>query len=115
MGQVLRNLIDNALSFSPPGAPVTLNVTRVGGLVRLTVEDEGPGIPEGSLEKIFERFHTDREGEFGRHSGLGLSISKQIVLAHRGAIHAENRDEGGARFIVEIPADTSGPLQKGTG
>lgn len=113
MGQVLRNLIDNALSFSPVGAPVTVTVTRKAALVRLTVEDEGPGIPEDSLEKIFERFHTDREGEFGRHSGLGLSISKQIVLAHRGTIHAENRKKGGARFVVEIPADTSSPAPKG--
>ncbi|MEQ9518420.1 MAG: sensor histidine kinase [Parvibaculum sp.] len=114
MGQVLRNLIDNALSFSPTGAFVTVKVARVGPMVRLTVEDVGPGIPEGSLEKIFERFHTDREGEFGRHSGLGLSISKQIVLAHRGTIHAENREGGGARFVVDVPADTSSPAQKGT-
>ena len=104
IGQVLRNLIDNALSFSPEGSVVTLQVARIGDAVLVTVEDEGPGVPEDSLEKIFERFHTDREGEFGRHSGLGLSISKQIVLAHRGTIYAENRDEGGARFVVELPA-----------
>ncbi|WOF72484.1 sensor histidine kinase [Parvibaculaceae bacterium PLY_AMNH_Bact1] len=104
IGQVLRNLIDNALSFSPESGEVTLQVARIGDSVLVTVEDEGPGVPEDSLEKIFERFHTDREGEFGRHSGLGLSISKQIVLAHRGTIYAENRDEGGARFVVELPA-----------
>ncbi len=104
IGQVLRNLIDNALSFSPEGGLVTLQVARIGEGVLVTVEDEGPGMPEDSLEKIFERFHTDREGEFGRHSGLGLSISKQIVLAHRGTIYAENRDEGGARFVMELPA-----------
>jgi two-component system sensor histidine kinase ChvG len=104
IGQVLRNLVDNALSFSPEEGTVALEVTRIGDDVLLTVEDEGPGVPEDSLEKIFERFHTDREGEFGRHSGLGLSISKQIVAAHRGAVYAENRDEGGARFVVELPA-----------
>ncbi len=104
IGQVLRNLIDNALSFSPPGANVLVRVRAVDGLVRLTVEDEGPGIPPDSLERIFERFHTDREGDFGRHSGLGLSISKQIVEVHRGAIYAGNREGGGACFTVDLPA-----------
>lgn len=107
IGQVLRNLIDNALSFSPGGAVVNVAVVRVADSVRLTVEDQGPGVPVDSLTRIFERFHTDREGEFGRHSGLGLSISKQIVHAHRGTIIAENREEGGARFIVDLPALTN--------
>jgi two-component system, OmpR family, sensor histidine kinase ChvG len=107
LGQVLRNLIDNALSFSPPDASVNVKVLRVSDYVRLTVEDQGPGVPVDSLSRIFDRFHTDREGEFGRHSGLGLSISKQIVQAHRGTIYAENRDEGGARFTVDLPAAAS--------
>lgn len=103
LGQVLRNLIDNALSFTPEGGNVYLRVARGKEAVRLVIEDEGPGVAESSLEKIFERFHSDRPGPFGRHSGLGLSISKQIVEAHGGRIWAENRDEGGARFIVELP------------
>ena len=111
IGQVLRNLIDNALSFSPRGAAVNVAVARVADSVRLTVEDQGPGVPVDSLTRIFERFHTDREGEFGRHSGLGLSISKQIVQAHRGTIIAENREEGGARFIVDLPALASAAMK----
>ena len=113
--QVLRNLISNAVSFSPKGGSVTLAVRRQGGDVVTTVEDEGPGIPEAKLAAIFDRFYSERpEGEkFGTHSGLGLSISKQIVEAHGGRIWAENRRSAdghgtGARFIVRLPAG-SGP------
>ena len=115
LGQVVRNLLDNARSFSPPGAPVRVVLERDAEQVRLTVEDDGPGIPEHALERIFERFYTDRpEQGFGQNSGLGLSISRQIVSAHRGAIRAENRlgaigPDGepvrlGARFVVTLPA-----------
>ena len=104
--QVLRNLIANAISFSPPGGVITLRAgrTETGG-VRIEVEDDGPGIPSNKLTAIFERFYSERpEGEkFGTHSGLGLSISKQIIDAHGGRMRAENRAEGGARFIVELP------------
>ncbi|MGE0722859.1 MAG: stimulus-sensing domain-containing protein [Alphaproteobacteria bacterium] len=109
VGQVFRNLIANAISFSPPGGTIWLRAARAGGMVAVQVEDEGPGIPEGKLESIFERFYSERpEGEkFGTHSGLGLSISKQIVEAHGGTIVAENRtSEGrivGARFVVRLP------------
>jgi len=108
--QVFRNLIANALSFSPPGAALHIAAARQGEWVVVTVEDEGPGIPEGKLEAIFERFYSERPAgeKFGTHSGLGLSISKQIVEAHRGAIRAENRRAAdgkvvGARFIVRLP------------
>jgi two-component system, OmpR family, sensor histidine kinase ChvG len=108
--QVFRNLIANAISFSPPGAALRIAALRQGTVVVITIEDEGPGIPEGKLEAIFERFYTERPvGEkFGTHSGLGLSISKQIVEAHRGSIRAENRrgPSGaviGARFTVCLP------------
>ncbi|MDB5646398.1 MAG: histidine kinase [Methylobacterium sp.] len=115
LGQVVNNLLDNARSFSPPDAKVRVALRRVRGDVELIVEDEGPGIPEHALERIFERFYTDRpEQGFGQNSGLGLSISRQIVQAHRGTIRAENRpgpadEEGeptvrGARFIVRLPA-----------
>lgn len=114
LGQVVNNLLDNARSFSPPGAKVRVALRRVRGEVELVCEDEGPGIPEHALERIFERFYTDRpEQGFGQNSGLGLSISRQIVQAHRGTIQAENRpgpadEEGeptvrGARFIVRLP------------
>ncbi|WP_414533246.1 stimulus-sensing domain-containing protein [Magnetospirillum fulvum] len=103
--QVLRNLIANAMSFSPPGGSIRLTAERGGGRVRIVVEDDGPGIPDNKLEAIFDRFYSERpEGEkFGTHSGLGLSISRQIVEAHNGSIRAENRDGGGARFIVDLP------------
>lgn len=104
--QVLRNLIGNAASFSPPGGTIRLSAEREGKFVRIEVEDEGPGIPDNKLEAIFERFYSERPQteKFGTHSGLGLSISKQIVQAHGGLIWAENRPEGGARFVVKLPA-----------
>lgn len=109
--QVFRNLIGNAVSFSPPGGQILLRASRNGDMVQVVVEDEGPGIPEGKLGAIFDRFYSERpKGEkFGTHSGLGLSISKQIVEAHDGTIAAENRygPDGvvkGARFVVRLPA-----------
>lgn len=112
LGQVFRNLISNAVTFSPPGGTIRLSAQRQSGAVVVTVSDEGPGIPEGKLEAVFQRFYSERPAgeKFGTHSGLGLSISKQIVDAHGGTIRAENRhDEDGrvcgARFIVRLPAD----------
>jgi two-component system sensor histidine kinase ChvG len=108
--QVLRNLIGNAHSFSPPRGRINVRAREVAEIVEISVEDEGPGIPDANLEHIFERFYSERpSGEsFGHHSGLGLSISRQIVEALRGRISAENRrDQGGkvlgARFIVRLP------------
>lgn len=108
--QVAENLIANALSFSPPAQPITLRLSTQNCLIILKVEDSGPGIAAGKEEKIFERFYSERpEGEtFGTHSGLGLSICRQIVEGHGGKITAENRmDESGkvlgARFIVTLP------------
>jgi len=113
LGQVFRNVIQNALSFSPPRGRVLVKARRVEGAIRVVVEDDGPGIPDGSLEAVFERFYSDRPQErsakFGVHSGLGLSISRQIVEASGGRIWAENRRDGvgrkeGSRFTVELPA-----------
>jgi two-component system sensor histidine kinase ChvG len=114
LGQVIRNLVENARSFSPPGGQVTVTLSRVttarGPAVRMVVEDEGPGIPPDKLEKIFQRFYTDRPAgtKFGNNSGLGLSIVRQITETHRGTVWAENRmiDDriAGARFVVELPA-----------
>ena len=108
--QVLRNLIGNAESFSPREGRVTLGAREAGSVVEVSVEDEGPGIPDAKLEHIFDRFYSERpEGEqFGRHSGLGLSISRQIVEALKGRIAAENRRDGagrvlGARFVLTLP------------
>jgi len=108
--QVLRNLIGNAASFSPRKGRIVLRGRLTGNTVEVAVEDEGPGIPEANLEHIFDRFYSERpEGEeFGRHSGLGLSISRQIVEMLNGRIAAENRrnEAGrviGARFVLRLP------------
>ncbi len=115
LGQVFRNLLDNARSFAAKNTDIHVRVRRLGPDVEVRVEDQGPGISPDNLERIFERFYTDRpEGSFGKNSGLGLSISKQIVEAHKGRIWAENRygrapgdmekPVFGARFIVRLPA-----------
>ena len=115
LGQVVRNLIDNALTFSPPGGEVRLRVRSVMRddmrCVVMTVDDDGPGIPPDNLESIFDRFYTERPKgtAFGSHSGLGLAICRQIIRAHKGTIRAENRlmpdaqTVTGAKFTVEIP------------
>ncbi|MZR29734.1 sensor histidine kinase [Sneathiella litorea] len=110
LGQVLRNLIDNAISFSPENGQVLIRLRNNDDTVEISIEDEGPGIPENKLDAIFSRFYTERpkaEG-FGRHSGLGLSISRLIVEAHGGKITARNRldDSGeikGATFLIQLP------------
>jgi len=112
LSQVFRNVIGNAVSFSPPLGTIRLMARHDGRAVLVTVEDEGPGIPDDKLTAIFDRFYTERPlGEkFGTHSGLGLSISKQIVEAHRGMIWAENRKDAtgatlGARFCIRLPSE----------
>jgi two-component system sensor histidine kinase ChvG len=133
LGQVLNNLIDNARSFSPQGGCVRVVLRHAANPYRedddesgieIIVDDDGPGIPADAFERIFERFYTDRPGQgFGQNSGLGLSISRQIIEAHEGMIWAENRvipsmDESdvsgkevserseiaGARFTIWLPA-----------
>ena len=108
--QVFRNLLANALSFSPPGGSITLKAGAEDGVVVAQVLDEGPGIPEGREKDIFQRFYSERphNEKFGVHSGLGLSISKQIVEAHGGTLVAGNRRSSdgsiiGARFVVTLP------------
>jgi two-component system sensor histidine kinase ChvG len=108
--QVLRNLIANAQSFSPPNGRILLRARDAGGMIELAVEDQGPGIPEARLEHIFDRFYSERptSESFGQHSGLGLSISRQIVEALKGRISAENirgadGAVAGARFLVRLP------------
>jgi two-component system sensor histidine kinase ChvG len=115
LGQVVSNLIDNARSFSPPGGTVRITCRRFKNEIEIVVDDDGPGIRPEALDKIFERFYTDRPHQgFGQNSGLGLSISKQIVEAHGGSIRVENRTSVaaagqeprvlGARFVVRLPA-----------
>jgi two-component system sensor histidine kinase ChvG len=108
--QVFQNLIGNAMTFSPANGTITFNLQKQKGVINISVEDEGPGIPPGNEEKIFQRFYTERpdHDDFGNHSGLGLAISKQIVESHGGTIRAENRIDNaqikGARFCVSLPA-----------
>ncbi|MGY3582308.1 signal transduction histidine kinase [Bradyrhizobium sp. USDA 4350] len=110
IGQVITNLVDNAKSFSPEEGCVRVTAARRGAKLVITVDDDGPGVPEDAFEKIFQRFYTDRPNHgFGNNSGLGLSISKQIVEAHGGTIVPENRTDrhgsiAGARFTVILPA-----------
>jgi two-component system sensor histidine kinase ChvG len=109
LGQVFRNLIDNAISFSPDDGTVKVAAVTAGTIVRATVEDDGPGISDDDLERIFDRFYTQRPAEhgFGKNSGLGLAIARQIVGSHGGRIWAENKRDGdgnrkGARFVIEL-------------
>jgi two-component system sensor histidine kinase ChvG len=115
LGQIVDNLIENARSFSPPGGTVRVTCRRLKGHIEIFVDDDGPGVRPDVVEKIFERFYTDRPHQgFGQNSGLGLSISKQIAEAHGGTIRVENRTGApdadgtptvvGARFIVRLPA-----------
>jgi two-component system sensor histidine kinase ChvG len=115
LGQVVSNLLVNAQSFSQPGDKVRIVCRRVRSEIEIVVDDNGPGIRDDALQRIFERFYTDRPHQgFGQNSGLGLSISKQIVEAHGGRIWAENRagptgpdgeaTVAGARFVVRLPA-----------
>ncbi|MBU2485194.1 MAG: sensor histidine kinase [Alphaproteobacteria bacterium] len=115
LGQVVTNLIENARSFVPEtGGRITIRLGRRRGTVQVLIEDNGPGIRAEVIERVFERFYTDRpDGEdFGQNSGLGLSISRQIIEAHGGSLTAENiagNEPGtwaGARFIIELPAET---------
>jgi len=116
LSQVFLNVIANAVSFSPPDGEIRIRAASDGRAVLVTVEDQGPGIPEDKLTAIFDRFYSERPAgeKFGTHSGLGLSISKQIVEAHRGRIWAENRTDGqgadggavsGARFLIRLPVE----------
>jgi two-component system sensor histidine kinase ChvG len=111
LSQVFVNIIANAVSFSPPDGEIRIRAGLDGRAVLVSVEDRGPGIPEDKLTAIFDRFYSERPAgeKFGTHSGLGLSISKQIIEAHRGRVWAENRTEGdgtviGARFLIRLPA-----------
>lgn len=124
LSQVINNLLDNAMSFSPPTGKIYVSARRFrkSKEIEILVEDEGPGIRPENMEKIFNRFYTDRPGEeqFGQNSGLGLHISRQIVTAHGGRIWAENRTSPaprrsklandldgriyGARFVIRLPA-----------
>ncbi len=115
LAQVIRNLVENARSFSPENGTVTITAVRESEFITMTFDDDGPGVPEDKLEKIFERFYSDRPkgAQFGNNSGLGLSIVKQIVETHYGQVFVRNRKQNnangslgevlGAQFVVRLP------------
>ena len=114
IGQVITNLIENARSFVPDERGyISINLSRSGRYNIITIDDNGPGIRAENIDRIFERFYTDRPSSeaFGQNSGLGLSISRQIIEAHNGTLTAENipgtkpGEIKGARFVVTLPAD----------
>jgi two-component system sensor histidine kinase ChvG len=114
LGQVVTNLIENARSFVPEeNGRIVVSMTRSGRHIIITVDDNGPGIRADNIDRIFERFYTDRPASeaFGQNSGLGLSISRQIVQAHGGTLTAENipgakpGEVRGARFVVTLPTE----------
>lgn len=105
--RVVENLLDNAVSFSPPGGEIGIAMRDDGERVTLTVCDQGPGIPEEAREKVFERFHSVRPDAeaFGDHSGLGLAIARTIAEAHDGTLTAHQRPDGksGACLMLDLP------------
>ena len=104
---VLENLIDNAASFSAPGGKILVHVTRERGFAHLSVNDEGPGVPEGQLDRIFDRYYSERRAEITEnHSsyfGIGLWIARRNVEAMGGTIVAENRAPHGLAVHIRLP------------
>lgn len=108
--QVLVNLLDNAVRYSPGGEPIQVTAGNDGAWLRIAVADRGPGIPPGEAERIFEKFYRGRhDPDAARGSGLGLAICRAIVEAHGGTIRAANRPDGGAEFVVRLPLDPAAP------
>ena len=103
--QVLANLLDNAVSFSPNNSDISINVINNKENILIKVRDSGPGFNEDNTEKIFKRFYSNRPEKFGEHSGLGLNIVKSIVEMHGGKVKASNRsdDENGAEIEIQLP------------
>ncbi len=105
---MIENLLDNAVSFSPPDTPIEVIISRQNERVILRICDHGPGIAEEERELVFRRFHSVRPDseDFGNHSGLGLAIARAIAEAHDGTLVAESRADGnpGACMRLDLPA-----------
>ena len=105
---ILRNLVENAVNYSPEGAHVRIDAARRDGLIDIVVSDSGPGIPPADLTRVFERFYrVDKARSRPGGTGLGLAIVRHLVELHSGTVTAENRPEGGARFTVTLPVQKS--------
>jgi two-component system, OmpR family, sensor histidine kinase KdpD len=109
--QVLVNLIDNALKYTPPGSPVEIIATATDEAVTVEVADRGPGVPAGQEQKVFEKFYRGQPGD-GRGAGLGLAICQGVVRAHGGRIWAQNLPGGGVAFLFSIPLTEAPPVVK---
>lgn len=107
--RVLVNLIENAAKYTPPRTAIRIAGRVMNGVVEVAVEDRGPGLPRGKEQAIFDKFIRGRQESTIPGVGLGLAICRAIVAAHGGAIHAENRDGGGARFVFTLPAQSPVP------
>ena len=103
--QIVANLLDNAVSFSPINGKISINCNLKKENAQLIIEDEGPGFNEKNIDKIFNRFYSNRPEKFGEHSGLGLNIVKNIIELHGGSIIASNKsgNKRGARIEVFLP------------
>jgi len=104
MGQLIQNLLENAAAHTPAGTEVDIKADIIDGAFRLEISDNGPGIPAGQEKEIFSKFATFSRGDRPKGTGLGLAICQSIMAAHQGKIWAENKPEGGCRFMIEMPA-----------
>jgi two-component system, OmpR family, sensor histidine kinase KdpD len=103
VGLVLRQILDNALKYSPPGSPIDISARSTGTLVSVSVADRGPGVPDSERTRVFERLYRGHAAEPVPGTGVGLAVARQIVEAHGGTIHVENRPDGGAIFLLTLP------------
>jgi two-component system sensor histidine kinase KdpD len=108
MNQVIGNLLENAARHTPAGTQIRVRAAAEGPLVRLTIEDNGPGLPAGDPERLFAKFHRGQEEGNTGGAGLGLAICRAIVNAQGGEIHASRSAAGGAQFTFTLPATEPG-------
>lgn len=110
VGEVVNNLLTNAIRYTPPGGAVHVDCHREPGVLALCVSDNGPGIPPSERERVFEPGFRGSSAGASSGSGMGLSVVREIVDQHGGTVEIEGRPEGGVTFVVHLPGDISDPL-----